>query len=168
MSTTETKKHPFISYLQKHAEDRAMMAALRRGLGAEPGDPETVGMFQYVVPWINEWYEEADMYMIAALFALHPASVSIGNVGDHLRRLATDEGSAEATERRFVQLLRTRRDTLEPRLRQQISILKSKDTPVNWHQLMADLRNWDHPDRFVQRHWAGAFWRAGQSESQSE
>ncbi len=164
MSTFETKEDPFVTYLQARAEDRAMLAALRRGLGAQPG--EEPAMFPYVVPFVHDW-NEADIYMIASLFALHPSSISSGNIGDHLRRLAADEGSAEATERRFVQLLRMRRETLEPRLRQQISILKAKDIAINWHQLMADLRNWDHPKRFVQRHWADAFWRANQSESKS-
>ena len=164
MSTFETKEDPFVTYLQAHAENRAMLAALRRGLGAQPG--EEPAMFPYVVPFVRDWNED-DIYLIAALFALHPSSTSSGNIGDHLRRLAADEGNAEATERRFVQLLRMRRETLEPRLRQQVSILKAKDIPVNWHQLMADLHNWDHPDRFVQRRWAGAFWRANQSESNS-
>lgn len=164
MSAYETKQHPFISYLEARADNRAMLAALRRGLGADPGDPETAGMFPYVVPWINEWYEEADIYMIAALFALHPSSASTRNMGHHCRAL-DPQSENDATERRFVQLLRMRRDTLEPRLRQQISILKSKDIPVNWHQLIADLRHWDHPKRSVQRRWAGAFWRAYQSKS---
>ena len=60
-----------------------------------------------------------------------------------------------------------RRDTLEPRLRQQVSILKSKDVPVNWHQLIRDVNYWDHPKRFVQRRWASAYWRAQRSESKS-
>ena len=167
MSTLETRKQPFISYLESRKDDRAMLAALRRGLGAEPGDPETAAMFPYVVPWVTEWYEEADCYMIASLFALHPASAAKGNLGDHLRRLTADEGNSDATERRFVQLLRMRRETLEPRLRQQISILKSKDIPVNWHQLFADLRNWDHPKRFVQRNWARSYWPAAKTESKS-
>ncbi len=166
MSSFETKDHRFISYLESKAENRAVLAALRRGLGAEPGDPATAGMLPYVVPWINEWYEEADFYMIASLFALHPASTATGNIGHHVRAL-DPKLENDATERRFVQLLRMRRETLEPHLRQQISILKSKDVPINWHQLFADLRNWDHPDRFVQRRWARAFWRAPKSESKS-
>ena len=68
----------------------------------------------------------------------------------------------------LVQLLRMRRDTLEPRLRQQIRILKSKDIPVNWHQLIRDVGHWDHPEHFVQRNWARSFWGAGQAESKSE
>ncbi len=164
MSNFETKKQPFITYLLRNAENRAMLAALRRGLGAEPGDPETAAMLPYVVPWINEWYEEADIYMVASLFALHPASRSTENLGHHVRAL-DPKLENDATERRFVQLLRMRRETLEPRLRQQISILESKDIPVNWHQLFADLRNWDHPKHFVQRAWARSFWRAAKSKS---
>ena len=164
MGRPETKKHPFVSHLEARAQDRAMLAALRRGLGAEPG--EEPAMYPHVVPWINEWREEADIYMIASLFALHPASASSGNMGRHCRSLDPNQEN-DPTERRFVQLLRMRRETLEPRLRQQISILKSNDVPVNWHQLIADLRNWDHPDRFVQRRWAGDFWRAQPSKSKS-
>lgn len=164
MSNFETKEQPFIAYLLRNAENRAMLAALRRGLGAEPGDPETAAMLPHVVPFVQDW-NERDIYTIASLFALHPASTSSGNLGDHLRRLAADEGNADATERRFAQLLRMRRETLEPRLRQQINILKSKDTPVNWHQLFADLRYWDHPKHFVQRAWARSFWRAAKSIS---
>ena len=161
MSNFETVEQPFISYLQSKATDRAMLAALRRGLGAEPGDPETAGMMPYVAWWVRKEAtrrEESDMYTIASLFALHPASRSTENLGHHARALDPTLEN-DATERRFVQLLRMRRETLEPRLRQQISILKSKDIAVNWHQLFTDLRIWDHPKRFVQRRWAGAFWR---------
>lgn len=164
MSSAETKEERFISYLESKAEDRAALAALRRGLGQKPG--EAPGMFPYVVRFVQDW-NEADIYMIAALFALHPSSTKFGNMGDHLRALAREIGDDASTERRFVQLLRMRRGTLEPRLRQHISILKSKDIPVHWHQLFRDLRHWEHPKRFVQRRWAGAFWYR-QSESENE
>ena len=88
MSSTETQQHPFISYLQGRAEDRAMLAALRRGLGAEPGDPETADMMPYVERRIRKEAsrrEVKDIYMVASLFALHPSSADSGNMGDHLR-----------------------------------------------------------------------------------
>ena len=165
MSSAETKEERFISYLESKAEDRAALAALRRGLGQKPGDAP--GMFPYVVRFVQDW-NEADIYMIASLFALHPSSTKFGNMGDHLRAVAREIGDDASTERRFAQLLRMRRDTLEPRLRQHISILKSKDIPVHWHQLFRDLRHWGHPKRFVQRHWAGAFWGYKSSESENE
>ena len=167
MSRTETREEPFIRHLEKYVKDenRAALAALRRGLGQEPGSvPE---MYPHV-----EWYKvtrdnESYIYMTASLFALHPSSTKFGNMGHHLRALAREIGDDASTERRFVQLLRMRRDTLEPRLRQHISILKSKDIPVNWHQLFRDLRNWERSERFVQRNWAGAFWYR-QSESEND
>ncbi len=165
MNSTETKEERFISYLESKAEDRAALAALRRGLGQEPG--EAPGMFPYVVRFVQDW-NEADVYMVASLFALHPSSTKFGNMGDHLRSLVRELGDDASTERRFVQLLRMRRGALEPRLRQHISILKSKDIAVNWHQLFGDLRNWGHPNRFVQRNWARAFWGYKSSESEND
>ena len=165
MNQFETNEHPFIRYLESRAGDRAMLAALRRGLGEAPGDAP--GMFPYVVPWIRDRRQEADIYMIAALFALHPSSTRFGNMGEHMRKL-DPKREDDATERRFVQLLRMRRDTLEPRLRQQISILASKDIAVNWHQLIGDVGYWDHPNRYVQRRWAQGFWGSHQTESDKE
>ncbi len=53
-------------------EDRGALAALRRGLGKQPGAaPE---MFPYLAPWTQHehgWGEEC-MYLVASLFALHP------------------------------------------------------------------------------------------------
>ena len=115
---------------------------------------------------IPKRYEMIRFYMIAALFALHPKSTRNGNMGNHMRMLAVgDEG---ATERRFVWLLRLPLDALEPRLRQQISILKANDVAINWHRLIKDLRYWDHSDRSVQRKWASAFWQSNQSESKAD
>ena len=153
-----TKQHPFISYLQSHVDDRAMLAELRRGLGRKPG--EAPGMFPYVVPFIHEQHDEADLYLIASLFALHPSSTSNGNMGDHLNALIKTLGDDAATTRRFVQLLNRSRSALDMPLRQHISILKGKDVSINWHQLLYDLRNWGHPARYVQKRWASAYWRS--------
>jgi CRISPR system Cascade subunit CasB len=156
--TQESKQYPFITYLEKLKDDRAALAELRRGLGRSPG--ETAGMFPYVVPFVNEnRYDEDDMYLIASLFALHPSSTSHGNLGAHLHALASSVGDDAATTRRFVQLLRQRRENLDTPLRQHISLLKSKEIAVNWHQLFHDLRNWEHPERYVQKQWASAYWR---------
>ena len=151
------KQHdPFIGYLEKNREDRAMLAALRRGLGKDPG--AVPDMFPYIVPFVNNSYQENLLYQVAALFALHPIPTSEGNMGNHLRIYATTLGDDEATTRRFTQLLRMNRDNIDAPLRQHISILKSKDIAVHWHQLIYDLRYWDHEDHFVQKQWASAYW----------
>lgn len=159
----ESYRHPFVSYLEKHADDRAMLADLRRGLGRDVG--EVSGMFPYVVPFVRNYYEEDTLYLIASLFALHPTSAHGGNMGEHLRQYAGVVGDDTATTRRFVQLLRQHRDALDAPLRQHISLLKSKDVAVNWHQLIRDLLGWDYPSRSVQKQWAKAYWQAQKSET---
>jgi len=163
--TTEDRKHPFVTYLQDHAQDRAMLAELRRGLGRSPG--EAPGMFPYVVPFVHQRYEENNLYMLASLFALHPASTDEGNMGRHLYQYIGVVGDEAATTRRFVQLLNLRRESLDSPLRQHISILKSKDIPVNWHRLLYDLNYWDHEARFVQKNWASEFWRSSNKQAKS-
>jgi CRISPR system Cascade subunit CasB len=160
--TGENQKHPFVVYLEEHAEDRAMLAELRRGLGRLPG--EAPSMFPYVVPFVHQRYEEHNLYLLASLFALHPRSAEEGNMGSHLQRYIEEVGDDAATTRRFVQLLNLRRDALDSPLRQHISMLKSKDIPVNWHQLLFDLNSWGHEARFVQKNWARAFWRSPKAQ----
>ncbi len=159
----ESYKHPFVEYLEKHADDRAMLADLRRGLGRRPGESPT--MFPYVIPFVSHWREEPDLYLIASLFALHPLSTYQGNMGDHLHAYAQALGDAAATTRRFTQLMRQRRDSLDTPLRQHIAMLKSKEIPVNWHQLIRDLRWWDDDERRVQKQWANAYWKPDSSKA---
>lgn len=162
-------EHPFVTYLESLAEDgdRGALAALRRGLGQPPGTiPD---MFPYVVRRLPDSarpgsWEERCYYLIASLFAYHPAIASDGNLGSHfahtLDRQNPDRN--EATERRFAILLTAHPDDLHFHLRQAVSFLRSKDeTPINWHQLMWDLRDWGYADRrtTVQKRWAAQFWR---------
>jgi CRISPR type I-E-associated protein CasB/Cse2 len=158
---SETRQSKFVEFLEKHAEDRAMLAALRRGLGRKVG--ETAEMFPYVVPFIYDRYQEASVYLVGSLFALHPRSAHNGNMGNHLKAYSQAKGfkktsEDDATTRRFVQLLRFSQEAIDTPLRQQINLLKSADVAVNWHQLFYDLSRWEHEDRFVQRNWASEFW----------
>ena len=155
----EEKKHPFIEYLESLRDDRGALAALRRGLGQPPGT--VASMYPYVVPWLpseaRSWQETA-YYLIAALFASHPKEGGTGNMGHHFGRARDPQGDETALERRFTALLAAHPDDLDGYLRQAVGFLRSKEVPVNWHQLFADVTAWGHPDRYVQRRWAGAFW----------
>lgn len=161
MNETNIQIHPFIQYLQtlNARYDRGALAALRRGLGKPPGSEPA--MYPYVVPWLPKnvsRQEEQRYFLIAALFAYHPANTNFGNMGDHLARTRGSEDD-KALERRFTELLAAHEDDLPTYLRQTIGFLKSKDEiPVNWDQLFTDLRYWSYPERNVQRHWARAFW----------
>ena len=157
---TGTKTNPFIDHLQLLAagQDRGALAALRRGLGRPVGAaPE---MFRYVEPFLPEkrsLAQEAAYYLVAALFAFHPLSTDQGNMGTHLARTRSDQGS-EALERRFTALLSCHVDDLPEYLRQAVSFLKSKDVPVNWNELFWNIQRWDDENHTVQKRWAAAFW----------
>lgn len=158
------KSRNFIKYLEnlKQKEDRGALAALRRGLGQSPA--QAPSMHALMIPWliqndVNEW-EERNYYMIASLYAYHPISTDIGNLGDHLRAMSNESNQA-SLDRRFTALLNVHQDDLHDYLRQIIGLLKSNKTPipVNWEQLLLDVKKWSHPDRYVQRAWARGFWR---------
>jgi CRISPR system Cascade subunit CasB len=71
-------------------------------------------------------------------------------------------------EKRLLALLNCHRDDLPDHLRQVISLLKSKDTPVNWAKLLHDIKGWDWESRDVQRSWAWGFWASRAPEGQTE
>jgi len=156
-----TEKHSFVTYLEDLRENRGALAALRRGLGQPPGT--VADMYRYVVPWLSDdarpWREDAH-YLIAALFAYHPKEGGTGNLGDHFACARKPRGDNTAIERRFTALLAAHPDDLPSYLRQAVSFLKSKEVPVNWHQLLSDVMAWGHPDLRdrVQKDWARAFW----------
>jgi CRISPR system Cascade subunit CasB len=177
----------FVAHLERLAdrEDRAALAALRRGLGRRPG--ETLEMYPYVapyLPWDSTTGREDAYYLVAALFALHPVgwhapsgSKEPTNLGASLRILQarSPDGAGEVAEdrsssleRRFIALLNAHADDLQRHLRHIIGLLQSSDSPVavDWLRLLEDIQRWSSPHRSVQQRWARAFW--GGSERQEE
>ncbi len=157
----EDKPHPFIKGLYSLAEanDRAALAALRRGLGLPPGAAPQ--MFPYVEPRLPQQRsqkQENACYLIASLFALHPALGGKGNMGDHFRKADPEGKGKDALERRFTILLAAHPEDLPDYLRQAVSFLKSKDVPMDWNELFWDVLAWDDEDRRVQKRWARGFW----------
>lgn len=176
----QTREGRFVGYLHSlvEREELAALAALRRGLGKEPGTaPE---MYPYVVPFVGDITptQQAPYYLVAALFAWHQKdwpsddpqrdNRNRNNLGASLARLrqeqARDRGDAvpdqgDSTERRFVAMLSSSREDMPYHLRQMIGLLRTKEVPVNWLQLLYDIRFWDSDDsRIVQQRWASAFW----------
>jgi CRISPR system Cascade subunit CasB len=167
------KTHPFIEYLESLRDDRGALAALRRGLGQPPGT--AASMYRYVVPWLTadvKSREEATYYLIAALFAYHPkeGGQDKDNMGTHFVAVRRQDPNADhaALERRFTTLLAAHPDDLDTYLRQAIGFLRSKEVPVNWHQLFYDLRRWSYDHRPVQKEWARAFWGRPQETQATE
>jgi CRISPR system Cascade subunit CasB len=163
-----TEPKPFVTYLESLREDRGALAALRRGLGQPPGTARE--MYPYVVRWLpaeTSAQREAAYYLIAALFAYHPDPGGSGNLGHAFRRTLDPTGDNTATERRFTALLTAHPNDLPFYLRQAISFLASKEAPVDWNQLFADLLAWGHPAGYVQKQWARAFWGRAADEDTS-
>ncbi len=162
---------PFIAFLKrlKKEENRAALAALRRGLGYPPG--RMAEMHPYVMPFLPHegWtWESETYYIIAALFALCPEPGGHGNLGATYQRVFQDRGRAESIEKRFVAMLNCHRDDLAGHLRQAIGLARSTEVPVDWQQLHRDIRHWDHPEGFVQRNWARGFWGAARPAAAAE
>lgn len=155
----------FVSFLLGLAgrEDRGALAALRRGLGKEAAPPAE--MLRLVVPhlpadrpWEHRWY-----YTIGALFGLYPHSGGQGNLGNTFRRL----GNHESAQKRFVALLDAHPDDLPYHLRQAVALAKSNDVKVNWYRLLEDLLHWRTESRYVQQHWARAYWAPRKPENEA-
>jgi len=177
----ESKEVSFICYLESLLEDenRAALAALRRGLSGPPGTvPDT---FPYIVPFLPKDIE-ADSprampyFIIASLFALYfsgkgkeLSNVKGHNIGRAFLQAKIDEAKAKGkTEKdieketsidsRFVALLNAHYDDLSYHLRYAISFLKSREIPLDWHKLFKHLCHWSHPNRWVQKELAKGFW----------
>lgn len=167
---------------------RAQLAALRRGLGKEPGEaPEVLPV---IFPMLDgrrlDRRDQKIAFLIASLFASYPRPYRARdlpefreNLGGSLRELQLsadrdDVDSAELTpattaaesersgptpiERRLISLLDSRFDDLSEQLRGLVKLLAAKEIPLDWAQLTRNLGYWDHPDHYVQIRWAEAFW----------
>lgn len=152
-------------------EDRAKLSSLRRGAGQPLGAVlEASRVIEHMLDEDDPpWVEEA-LYVVASLFALHPKSDNSArwsDMGSHFRALAGEgEDPPANVERRFVTLLASGADDLPDTLRQAISLLKSKDVPVNWFRLFEDVQQWldrrpegEENRRKVRLRWSRNFWR---------
>lgn len=169
-----TKHQHFITFLKGLKEDRAALAALRRGLGEPPGAVAEMG--KYIYPFFGangpqkyaERREERAYFLIASLFALHPEAAAWGNMGRHLQAIRNNKDET-AVERRFTQLLAAHPDDLPNLLRQAVSLLKAKEEPIHWEELLSDVLTWERG--YAQQKWARSFWgdeSAPLSDAQSQ
>ncbi len=143
-------------------QKRAALAALRRGLGKEPGEvAETSRVVMGALPDGVKPWQEPSFYLVASLFGLYPrpwhGNAERLHLGGSLSRLRAASES-EGPERRMVALLNASSRDLSDHLRYAVSLLKTKDIALDWAQLLRDIQDWDLPDHRVQRDWARAFW----------
>jgi CRISPR system Cascade subunit CasB len=155
--TQERSAEPLIAALERLArvDDRAALSALRRSLSADA----TAQAYPYVVPFFPRerapWLESTYL-LIAGLFALHPLSGEL-TLAAALRRVYDATGST-SVEQRFVALLDAHRDDLGAHLRHAVSLVRSNEIAVDWHDILRTIRNWN--EDWARRRWARDFWKA--------
>lgn len=117
--------------------------------------------------------QENVYYLVAMLFACWYQGTNdvhqnpSQNLGSSLRMLVDLEAVGnnnrdeieKRTEKRLVALMNSHLDDLPKHLQHIVSLLKSKDIPINWSQLLSDVQNWQREDREIQRRWARGFWK---------
>ncbi len=138
--------------------DAGERARLKRNAGktlAEARDTALALFYRLLPPGVPE-YQEETYFLVATLYPFAEASTD-GNLGDALRQARAVVGSRQGLDRRVAILLDADAAQLPFRLRQTIQYLAANRVAVNWAQLLEDLLSWNHPDRWVQRNWARAY-----------
>lgn len=136
--------------------DAGDRARLKRNAGktlAEAND--ALGLFYRLLPNGLPAYQEEAYFLVATLFPLAEGGTA-HDLGTSLFR-AQSARNSKGLDRRVENLLDADLAQLHFRLRQAIHFLHSCRVHVNWQQLLEDLLQWEHPDRFVQQRWARSY-----------
>jgi CRISPR system Cascade subunit CasB len=172
MSSAErTREDEFIQSIEQL--DTGQLAMLRRGCGAR--DP-VEGRCPWFFGLIRGVATEPTAFLVASLLAQYKTSDirsgrhrAEGNFGDTWKRAIAGTNS-ESIRRRFHILLdsdydpRTGDGDLPYRLRQMVCYASRKGVGTNWQNLLKHVRNWNSPDRWVQKEWARSFFSSQGSE----
>ena len=149
-----------IERLQKHKDNRGMMANLRCVL--------VDNKKHRAWPALNRLGVNIDddvSLFVAGLFATHPEETPTGNFGATCKAIEqrrgdkrNDDNKLTATERRFQHLLTAEKGELNDRVLRMVLMAKSQDVPINYAKLETDLKYWN--DR-TKTEWAATFWAQG-------
>lgn len=146
---------------QRIKNDSGAKATLKRALSGEKHHIRRT--YPFLLPYlegISEWQQDIWIF-VACLDIYHdqekePAPRNFAQSCLDLQNKVPSQGP----ERRFRTLLDTALVDIQSPITALIRQFKSQEVKVYYPQLILDLCNWDHPDQFVQDHWAKTFWRA--------
>jgi CRISPR system Cascade subunit CasB len=146
--------------LHKHKDDRGMMANLRCVLVDNKKHRAWPALNRLGV----KIDDEPSAY-VAGFYATHPEETSAGNFGATCKTIEQKRGETHAddnkltpTERRFQHLLTAENEReLYNRLLRMVLMAKSEGVPINYAQLVVDLKSWIENDR-IKTEWAIGFW----------
>lgn len=159
--------------------ERAIIASFRESLRTG----SSLELYKYIQGYIEDLPEELSNFekgkieetylLIARLFGLYPSPSwyskgNYNNLGKSFyeyekkinngKKRSKDDLSTTGTEKRFIGLLKANEEDLPEYLKQSIQLFSSKDVPINWFQLIRDVKNWSNEKANVQRNWAKGFW----------
>ncbi|MFJ9468685.1 type I-E CRISPR-associated protein Cse2/CasB [Streptomyces caniferus] len=148
------------------------LAALRSGLGQPAGTVPALWPFYtshtdgQVTPELEAEHAALSLYGLHQQSQAHPMHKRGVGLGAALRDLRHDDRfSTEAVDRRVAAAVNTTSvPTLVYRLRGLITQLRSVKVPLDYDQLLQDIKNWHYPEsrRRVRRTWGLAYhsWNA--------
>lgn len=151
--------------------DNGAKANLKRAMTGEPRHRRAAyPLFLRYLSETEENYRLEPWLLVTCLLAYYPQDIVPENkstFGDSARRLIADNSSG-GPERRFRALLNTASEDLRSPMTAMTRLMKSKNIPINYPQLLVDLCRWDHPDQYIQDKWARAFWNAPRRDETRE
>jgi CRISPR type I-E-associated protein CasB/Cse2 len=167
-ATTKSKKQvhlenstEFLIEIQKIIEKNPKAKAiLRNALSLDPHHIQST--YWIVLPRLGkvDRWDQRFYILVAGLLAQYPQKIQADmeqrkNFGGSYRQLLNITGTG-STEQRFKTLIST--DLVDMPLVSAIRHMKAKDVSVDYIQLLTDILQWDHYDRFIQDAWARSFW----------
>lgn len=142
----ETPDTAFIGHLRhlfgrEDGDGRAARAALRSGVGKEPG--EAPRMFPYLARYLQEdkGARVRAMFLTAALFAKHDKFESGVNLGKALNKVVkSGKFSEDGVERRFTAALDAHPDDLPRHVEGLVSLCESAGVGLDWYRFYGDMK----------------------------
>ncbi|MBP8998351.1 MAG: type I-E CRISPR-associated protein Cse2/CasB [Anaerolineaceae bacterium] len=151
---TNDRTSLFISRLENL--DVGGRARLKRNAGKTLAEAHDVlALFYGLLPAGLPAYQEEIYFLLATLYPLAEGGTEL-DFGASLLK-ARNLTNSKGLDSRVENLLDADLTQLHFRLRQTIHFLHSCRVRVNWQQLLEDLLQWDHPDRYVQKRWARSY-----------
>jgi CRISPR system Cascade subunit CasB len=134
--------HDLTSGLPKRVSDaRRKLAKLRQGLIEGRQEQAYDVVFSTSMP--NVPADQDTWVLVGGLFAIHPKvwtrRSSPRTIGASMGELARRAANADTVSRRFTQLLGRDRQSLPHHLRQAVTLLATRDTPIHYGQLLDNL-----------------------------
>lgn len=160
MSEVRAVSERATSFVERlHNLSRGDLSVLKRNAGNSLAESRNaIGVFYRTIAGlaVPRW-AEATYFVVSTLYALHPDSTVQDDFGKTMRRIRDNgSNSIDARMERLLECGEITEDNPELgfKLRQAVSLAKSKQIAINWPALVDDLCSWGSDSRWVQRKWA--------------